>query len=331
MKYSIIIPVFNRPDEVDELLQSLTNQTFKDFEVLVVEDGSTTPCEEVVRRYTDNLNLKYYVKPNSGPGLSRNEGAAAASGDWFVFLDSDCVIPGDYVAAVKAGIARTGCEVFGGADRASADFSPMQKAVSYSMTSFFTTGGIRGGGEKMEKFHPRSFNMGVSRKAYLAIGGFSGMRYGEDIDLSIRLIQSGFKSVLLKDAWVYHKRRTDMRAFFRQVHHSGEARIALEKRHPHTLKAVHTLPALFTLGSFFLLLSFIACLVNAVAFGSTAWLTASLCSLAPLLLYALLVFVDSLFRNGFEVARLSVLTSFVQLWGYGCGFIKAWVKSLFGA
>ena len=322
MTLSLIIPVYNRPGELRELLCSLAVQSDPDFEVVVVEDGSSRPGDEVVGEFDGRLKLNYLVKPNSGPGLSRNEGAAVATGDWLVFLDSDCVVPEGYVAAVKNGIVRTGCEIFGGPDRASADFSPMQKAVSYSMTSFFTTGGIRGGGERMDKFHPRSFNMGISRKAFQAVGGFSGMRYGEDIDLSIRLIQSGFRSVLLKEAWVYHKRRTDLCAFFRQVFHSGEVRIVLERRHPHTLKAVHALPALFTLASFFLTLSFVCCLMEAVAFASSAWLIASLSSIAPLLLYALLVFSDSLFRNGFGVARLSVLTSFVQLWGYGSGFLK---------
>lgn len=330
MVLSIIIPVYNRPEELRELLASLAGQTDRDFEVIVVEDGSTDTSEGIVRSCqtglqtdaTPSLTIRYHSKPNTGPGLSRNEGAALAQGDFFVFLDSDCVLPPGYVAAVKEGIARTGCDVFGGPDRAGDDFSPMQKAVSYSMTSFFTTGGIRGGGEKMEKFHPRSFNMGVSRKAFEQVGGFSGMRYGEDIDFSIRLIRAGYKSVLLKDAWVCHKRRTNLRAFFRQVFHSGAARIRLERRHPHSLKAVHTLPALFTLGSILLLAGFGFFLL-------AGYFQAALFCLAPLAVYALLIFVDSLFRNGGKVALLSVKTSFVQLWGYGCGFISAFfVRSI---
>ena len=322
MLLSLIIPVYNRPEELRELLASLAGQTDRDFEVIVVEDGSTETSEAVVRAFQSaedaaaSLSIRYHSKPNTGPGLSRNEGAALAQGDFFVFLDSDCVLPPEYVAAVKAGIARTGCDVFGGPDRAGADFSPVQKAVSYAMTSFFTTGGIRGGGEKMEKFHPRSFNMGVSRKAFEKLGGFSGMRYGEDIDFSIRLIRAGYKSVLLKDAWVCHKRRTDMRAFFRQVFHSGQARIRLERRHPHSLKAVHTLPALFTLVCMFLLTGFFLCLFSGYG-------VAALFCLAPLVLYALLICLDSLFRNGPKVALLSVRAAFIQLWGYGCGFLTA--------
>ena len=326
MFLSLIIPVYNRPEELRELLASLARQTDPDFEVIVVEDGSTETSESVARSFQTcsddeapsmgSLSLRYHAKLNTGPGLSRNEGAALARGDFFVFLDSDCVLPPEYVAAVKAGIERTGCDVFGGPDRAGDDFSPMQKAVSYSMTSFFTTGGIRGGGEKMEKFHPRSFNMGVSRKAFESLGGFSGMRYGEDIDFSIRLMRAGCKSVLLKDAWVCHKRRTNMRAFFRQVFHSGQARIRLERRHPRSLKAVHALPALFTLGSFLLLAGFLGCLL-------TGSLRPALGCLAPLVLYALIIYLDSLFRNGPKVALLSVEAAFVQLWGYGCGFISA--------
>lgn len=312
MLLSLIIPVYNRPEELRELLASLAGQTDRDFEVIVVEDGSTKTSESIASEY----GVKYHTKPNTGPGLSRNEGAALAQGDFFVFLDSDCVLPPEYVAAAKAGIERTGCDVFGGPDRAGDDFSPMQRAVSYSMTSFFTTGGIRGGGERMDKFHPRSFNMGVSRKAFEKLGGFSGMRYGEDIDFSIRLIRAGYKSVLLKDAWVCHKRRTDMRAFFRQVFHSGQARIRLERRHPHSLKAVHTLPALFTLGSAFLFCGFLFCFL-------AGYVQTALFCLAPLVLYALLIYVDSLLRNGPEVALLSVRAAFVQLWGYGCGFISA--------
>lgn len=330
MYLSLIIPVYNRPGELRELLASLAEQTDRDFEVIVVEDGSQKTSEEVVRAFRSDepaenaapsLTIRYHRKPNTGPGLSRNEGAALARGDFFVFLDSDCLLPPGYVAEVKKGIAATGCDVFGGPDRAAADFSVMQKAVSYSMTSFCTTGGIRGGGEKMDKFHPRSFNMGVSRRAFEGVGGFSGMRYGEDIDLSIRLIRAGFKSVLLKDAWVCHKRRTDMAAFFRQVYHSGAARIHLTRKHPHSLKAVHTLPALFTLGSL-LLLMFALCCFCAAAAGVFCWHWGGL-ALLPLLLYALLIFTDSLFHCGPKVAFLSVGTSFVQLWGYGCGFLAA--------
>lgn len=332
MELSLIIPVYNRPDELRELLGSLACQTDRDFELIVVEDGSQNTSEEVVRAFQRHpaaelssapLQIRYHSKPNTGPGLSRNEGAALAAGDFFVFLDSDCVLPVQYVAEVKKGIAATGCDVFGGPDRAAGDFSPMQKAVSYSMTSFFTTGGIRGGGEKMEKFHPRSFNMGVSRRAFEKVGGFSGMRYGEDIDLSIRLIRAGFKSVLLKEAWVCHKRRTDMGAFFRQVFHSGTARIHLSRKHPHSLKAVHTLPALFTLGSLLLVTLAVACFCAAAGgsvSGRWGWI-----ALLPLLLYALLIFTDSLFRFGPKVALLSVGTSFIQLWGYGCGFLFAFV------
>lgn len=330
MLLSLIIPVYNRPEELRELLASLAGQTDRDFEVIVVEDGSTETSESVVRTFQADAQpadgasplpaIRYHSKPNTGPGLSRNEGAALAQGDFFVFLDSDCVLPAGYVAAVKEGIARTGCDVFGGPDRAGEDFSPMQKAVSYAMTSFFTTGGIRGGGEKMDKFHPRSFNMGVSRKAFEKLGGFSGMRYGEDIDFSIRLIRAGYKSVLLKDAWVCHKRRTDMRSFFFQVFHSGQARIRLERRHPHSLKAVHALPALFTLGAVLLSAGFGFFLL-------AGCFRAALFCLAPLAVYALLIYVDSFLRNGPKVALLSVRAAFVQLWGYGCGFITALFQS----
>jgi GT2 family glycosyltransferase len=331
MDLSLVIPVYNRPDEVEELLRSLFEQSDMDFEIVIVEDGSTLPCKDRVEQF-QFPRIQYLYKENSGPGPSRNYGMERANGDFFVILDSDCVLPPDYISAVKRGVAQTGCDAFGGPDRASEDFDDMQKAVSYSMTSFFTTGGIRGGGEKMDKFHPRSFNMGISRAVFEKTGGFSQMRYGEDIDFSIRIMKAGFKTVLLKEAWVYHKRRTDMRAFFRQVNHSGAARVELTRRHPGTLKFVHLLPSLFTLGCALLLLGFFASALFAVAFflfprpelGSAAGATlAALLFLAPLCLYALLIFGDACARNGVKVARLSVRTSFVQLWGYGSGFIRA--------
>ena len=248
MKYSIIVPVYNRPDEVDELLESLSNQTLKDFEVIIVEDGSTRNCKDVCDKYADILALHYYAKENSGPGQSRNYGAERASGDYLLILDSDVVLHEGYILAVENSLKETPAEAFGGPDAAHPSFTPVQKAISYSMTSFFTTGGIRGGKTKLDKFYPRSFNMGIRRDVYLQLGGFSKMRFGEDIDFSYRIVEAGYKPRLFPEAWVWHKRRTDFRKFFRQVYNSGIARINLEKRHPGTLKLVHLLPTVFTVG-----------------------------------------------------------------------------------
>lgn len=240
MKYSFIIPVYNRPNEVDELLQSLKTQTFKDFEVVVVEDGSNIPCENVVCSYSSDLNVRYYNKPNSGPGQTRNYGVERAQGEYVLILDSDVVLPPGYLQAVDDELQQKPCDAFGGPDRAHKDFTPMQKAINYAMTSFFTTGGIRGGKKKMDKFYPRSFNMGVKREVYEALQGFSKMRFGEDIDFSTRIFKGGYTCRLFPEAWVWHKRRTDLKKFFKQVHNSGIARINLMKRHPGTLKLVHT-------------------------------------------------------------------------------------------
>ena len=235
MKYSLIIPVFNRPDEVDELLGSLCGQTLQDFEVVVVEDGSSVPCRSVVERYADRLAVKYYTKPNSGPGQTRNYGAERSQGEYLIVLDSDCVLPEGYLQAVDDELRAQPCDAFGGPDRAHESFTPVQKAINYSMTSFFTTGGIRGGRKKLDKFYPRSFNMGLRADLYRRLGGFSAMRFGEDIDLSIRIFESGALCRLFPEAWVWHKRRTDWRKFFRQVFNSGIARINLMKRHPGSL------------------------------------------------------------------------------------------------
>ena len=242
MKYSFIVPVFNRPDEVDELLESLCAQTLKDFEVIIVEDGSTKPCKDVCDKYADILDLHYYLKENSGPGQSRNYGAERASGEWLIVLDSDVVLPNRYLESVECKV-NSGIAAWGGPDASHPSFTPVQKAISYSMTSFFTTGGIRGGkGKKLDKFFPRSYNMGIRRKVYQELGGFTKMRFGEDIDFSYRIVEAGYKTALIPEAWVWHKRRTDFRKFFRQVYNSGVARINLEKRHPGTLKLVHLLP-----------------------------------------------------------------------------------------
>ena len=254
MRYSVIIPVYNRPDEVDELLQSLTVQCFKDFEVVIVEDGSSIPCKEVADRYTDRLDIKYFSKPNSGPGQTRNYGAERSEGEYFIILDSDVILPEGYFDAIEKELQSSPADAFGGPDRAHDSFTDIQKAINYSMTSFFTTGGIRGGKKKMDKFYPRSFNMGIRREVYEALGGFSKMRFGEDIDFSIRIFKGGYTCRLFPDAWVYHKRRTDLKKFFKQVHNSGIARINLYKKYPDSLKLVHLLPAVFTLGVSWLLL-----------------------------------------------------------------------------
>lgn len=309
MKYSIIIPVYNRPDEVDELLQSLTQQSFRDFEVLVVEDGSSIPCQSVVENYQQLLDIHYYNKPNSGPGQTRNYGAERSQGDYLIILDSDCILPEGYLTAVEAELQREPADAFGGPDRAHASFTDIQKAINYSMTSFFTTGGIRGGKKKMDKFYPRSFNMGVRRDVYQALGGFSRIRFGEDIDFSIRIFKGGYRCRLFPDAWVYHKRRTDLKKFFKQVHNSGIARINLYKKYPESLKLVHLLPAIFTLGTAVLLLGALFCPY----------------SLLPIVLYALLVCTDSAIQNrSLRIGIYSIAASFIQLIGYGTGFLHAW-------
>lgn len=309
MRYSVIIPVYNRPDEVDELLQSLTQQHFKDFEVIVVEDGSSVPCRQVAEKYNDRLDIHYYNKPNSGPGQSRNYGAERSQGDYLIILDSDCILPPGYFDAVEQELHTAPADAFGGPDRAHDSFTDIQKAINYSMTSFFTTGGIRGGKKKMDKFYPRSFNMGVRRTVYQALGGFSHMRFGEDIDFSIRIFKGRYACRLFPDAWVYHKRRTDLKKFFKQVHNSGIARINLYKKYPESLKAVHLLPAAFTLGVAILLIAAPFCIY----------------SLTPILFYALLVCADSTIQNrSLRIGIYSVAASFIQLIGYGTGFWRAW-------
>ena len=295
MKFSIIIPVYNRPDEVDELLESLSNQTQKDFEVIIVEDGSINPCKDVCNKYAGILSLHYYAKENSGPGQSRNYGAERANGEWLIILDSDVVLPEGYLENVEKSL-NSQLAAFGGPDTAHPDFTPVQKAISYSMTSFFTTGGIRGGKAKLDKFYPRSFNMGIRRDVYQQLGGFTKMRFGEDIDFSYRIVEAGYKPRLFPEAWVWHKRRTDFRKFFRQVYNSGIARINLEKRHPGTMKLVHLLPTVFTIGVICLLLVFVCGLMMSSFGSATTKLQGQLvCQLAllPLALYSLIIFIDS--------------------------------------
>ncbi len=329
MKYSILIPVYNRPDEVDELLGSLCAQTVGGFEVIVVEDGSAVPCADVVSRYAGRLDVHYYSKPNSGPGPTRNFAASKASGEYLIILDSDVVLPPGYLAAIDGELRREPCDAFGGPDRAHPSFTPVQKAINYAMTSFFTTGGIRGGKKKLDKFYPRSFNMGVRASVFRELGGFAAMRFGEDIDLSTRILHSGHETRLMPEAWVWHKRRTDLRKFFKQVHNSGIARIHLSKRHPGTLKLVHMLPAAFTVGCALLLAVLVAGIAMAAACpASASHGAAALCltvGLAPLLLFALVILLDATVRNrSLHVGLLAVAASYVQLTGYGTGFLRAW-------
>ncbi len=315
-KYSLVVPVYNRPDEVGDLLESLQSQGFRDFEIIIVEDGSATPCREVAERFavskageTGSMDIKYFEKANSGPGLTRNYGASFACGEFLIFLDSDVTVPKGYFEAIETELAREDTDAFGGPDCSDDSFTDIQKAISYSMTSFYTTGGIRGGKKKLDKFYPRSFNMGIRKSVFEALGGYSQMRFGEDIDLSIRIFKAGYRCRLFPEAKVCHKRRTDFRKFFKQVHNSGIARINLYKKYPDSLKLVHLLPSAFTVGV-------AVCLFGGV-FWHFLWVL--------LLLYSLLIFCDSAWiHESVRIGLLSVAAAFVQLTGYGTGFLRAW-------
>lgn len=315
--FSIIIPVYNRPDEMKELLDSLVRQTFSDFEVVVIEDGSAQQlcCKQLIEQYSDRLSLQYLYKPNTGQSDSRNIGMGMARGNYFLFFDSDCIIPDNYLHIVNIKLSEHYVDCFGGPDAAHASFSDIQKAINHSMTSFFTTGGIRGGKNQMEKFCPRSFNMGFSRKVYEVTGGFRDT-LGEDIDLSTRIRKAGFKTALIREAFVYHKRRVNMHKFFKQVHIFGQARISLYKQHPESLKLVHFAPALFTL---FVLGMLIISIWQ-------PWV------LLLLIAYLTILFTDSAVKNkSLKIGFLSIFTGLIQLIGYGSGFLKAfWQKVIRG-
>ena len=334
MRFSIIIPVFNRPDEVDELLQSLKSQSYQVFEVIIVEDGSSVSCHHIVQQYESHLPIHYYQIENSGPAGARNFGIGKANGEFIIFFDSDCLIPQGYFEAVEKGLAETNADAFGGPDRAHSSFSNVQKAINYSMTSFFTTGGIRGGKQKMDKFYPRSFNMGIKTEAIRQLGGFSPMRFGEDIDLSIRIVKGGYKSCLFSEAWVNHKRRTDLKKFFKQVTNSGIARINLFKKYPDSLKLVHLLPAVFTIGVGLLAGLFVIGVLVGTAIQTGIinpdppfGLMICAAALLPLLLFSLIIFTDAAIRNrSVKIGVLAIAASFIQLIGYGSGFLKAWWK-----
>lgn len=311
MFFSIIIPLYNRPQEIDELLHTLTQQTYTHFEVLVIEDGSKVDAREIVEKYAEKLDIKYFVKKNEGQGFTRNYGFARATGDYFVVFDSDCLIPADYLMTVKDYLLEHQLDAYGGPDNAHESFTAIQKAISYSMTSPFTTGGIRGNKRHLGRFHPRSFNMGISRQVWEKTGGFKLTRLGEDIEFSIRIYSMGFKVGLIPSAIVFHKRRSDFSQFYKQLHFFGRARINIFKHFPTELKAVHFFPALFTL---FLFGTLVLNVLRIPLAGLGNFLLA---------IYILLIFFHSWNTNtSAKVAFLSIIAAFVQLTAYGLGFMQ---------
>ena len=313
MLFSLIIPVYNRPDEVEELLESLVKSTYNaDFEVVLVEDGSTLRCDEVVSKFTNQLSISYYYKENSGPGDSRNYGMQKAKGDYFIIFDSDCIVPKQYLNEVTAELQSNYVDCFGGPDGALDSFSDIQKAINFTMTSFLTTGGIRGGSEKIGKFQPRSFNMGLSRKAFEASNGFGNIHPGEDPDLSIRLWELGFETRLFTKAFVYHKRRIDWDKFTVQVSKFGKARPILNSWYPKYNKLTFFFPTLFIIGFFIaiVLLIFANDYLLKLYFG-----------------YFLLLFILSTIKNkNPKIGYLSVIAAWKQFYGYGMGFMESYLK-----
>ncbi len=318
MRFSIIIPVFNRPDELRELLGSLTKQTYQNFEVLVIDDGSTNRAQDVVTAFAHQLAVRYFFKENSGQGFTRNYGFERATGVYFVIFDSDALIPPHYFSTVAQQLETQWLDAYGGPDAAHPNFTPVQKAISYSMTSVFTTGGIRGSKKNLGgTYHPRSFNMGLSRRVWETIGGYKLSRMGEDIEFAIRIIENGFTTGLIPDAFIYHKRRTTFGQFFRQLRFFGRARINISRFYPSELKPVHTFPALFTL---FLSSVPVWALVSPLLF----WVAISLVSV-----FAGLILIDATRKErSLTVGLLSVVAAFVQLTGYGVGFLSEGWKRL---
>jgi glycosyltransferase involved in cell wall biosynthesis len=319
MFFSIIIPLYNRPQEIKELLDTLVLQTYRDFEVLVIEDGSVNDAEAIVNSFTDKLDVRYFKKANEGQGFTRNFGFERAKGEYFIIFDSDCLIPADYLEIVNSSLATNYLDAYGGPDGAHASFTPTQKAISYSMTSPFTTGGIRGNKKGIGQFHPRSFNMGVSRQVWEKAGGFIITRLGEDIEYSIRIHSMGFKIGLIPDAIVFHKRRTNFIQFFKQLHFFGRARINIYKFFPQELKAVHFFPAAFTLFILFTLI-----------FNLLGWQIAQLGNFI-LAIIILLIFFHAWWKNrSAKIAFLSIIAAFTQLTAYGIGFMQDfWKRVIF--
>ncbi|MGO3182240.1 MAG: glycosyltransferase [Aequorivita sp.] len=309
-KYSFIIPVYNRPQEVKELLDSFVHLDFLDeYEIVIVEDGSTETSESVVEEFSQKLSISYYFKPNSGPGDSRNYGMTKAKGDYFIILDSDCLLPPHYLSTVDTFLNNKYYHCFGGADAAHESFTPLQKAINYAMTSFLTTGGIRGSEASVNRFEPRSFNMGISKEAFEKTGGYSKIHPGEDPDLSQRILKAGYSTTFLPNAFVYHKRRISWKKFYTQVKKFGLVRPILNKWHPKASKITFWFPTCFV---FFVVASILFSIFINVLF------------IIPLLLYLVLILIDSSFKNkSVYIGFLSVLAVFVQFFGYGLAFLKS--------
>ena len=308
--FSFIIPVYNRPDEIKELLESFSKlEDNLTYEIVIVEDGSNETSENIIDSFKGQLDISYYYKSNSGPGDSRNYGMQQAKGNYFIILDSDVILPSNYLTEVKKFLEKSYYDCFGGPDAAHSSFSNLQKAINFAMTSFITTGGIRGGKKQVEDFQPRSFNMGLSKKAFLASGGFGKIHPGEDPDLSLRLHKLGFKTTLIENAFVYHKRRISWSKFYKQVNKFGMVRPILNQWHPNSKSLVYWFPTLFSLG---LIASIIVLAFNIV------W---------PLYLYLFyfsIAFVLALVSNkSLIIAFQALIAILVQFVGYGYGFIKS--------
>lgn len=315
-KYSVIVPVYNRPQEVDELLSSLCGQPYTNFEVIIVEDGSSIPCKEVVDRYTQQLTIHYFFKANSGPGPSRNAGFEKARGEYFVVFDSDCMIPETYFQAVENFLANHQIDGWGGPDRGHASFTPLQQAMAYTMSSILTTGGIRGSKKKIGFYQARSFNMGLSRNAWLKTSGFLFERLAEDIELSVRMRQLHLRVELIPDAFVYHKRRTSYKQFFLQVANFGRGRILVGTKHPGEVKWVHWFPAFFTVGFIVMVLSPLVKPLGFYLYGLG-------------FTYFAVLFLDALrVTRSIHVAWLSIPCAIIQLTGYSLGFLAQKLKTL---
>ncbi|TGV01667.1 glycosyltransferase [Flavivirga rizhaonensis] len=312
LKFSFIIPVYNRPDEIEELLQSFEGlQGHIPFEIVIVEDGSAIVSKEVVNAYKEKLEISYFFKENSGPGDSRNFGMQKAKGNYFIILDSDCILPKNYLVEVVKSLENNYVDCFGGPDAAHSSFTDLQKAINFSMTSFITTGGIRGNKKSVDTFQPRSFNMGLSKEAFIASKGFGRIHPGEDPDLSIRLWDLGFKTKLIPEAFVYHKRRISWSKFYTQVHKFGLVRPILNKWHPSTKKITYWFPTIFCIGFLMSLL---------LIFFNFKW------TLIGYMLYFVVAVVLALIKTrSISVSILSLVAIIIQFFGYGYGFLKSTV------